>query len=133
MAKDKQDKARGVRQKILTYELFLNKQPPYVDKVVLTQIATSTTGQAGLDATVSDIVTRVNSAYSTLAHQPLVFLKHLEQAWKERSSRETTTIPRLSFTDLSEKYQAAEHRLFILEYEGNLASWGDPTNNQCTQ
>jgi trehalose 6-phosphate synthase complex regulatory subunit len=242
MARDKLDKVRGVRQKILAYELFLNKYPQYADKIVLIQIATSTTEEA---ATVSDIVTRVNSAYSTLAHQPLVFLQqdishsqylalmtvaeccmitslregmnltshefvycqdgkysdkkfgplilseftgsasvfenheltvnpwdyrecadalktaldmndqerktrwhglygsvmhhtamhwylsytqHLEQVWKEHSSRETTAVPRLSFADLSEKYQAAERRLFILDYEGTLASWGDPTS-----
>lgn len=39
------------------------------------QVATSTTEQIELDATVSDIVTRINSLHSTLAHQPLVFLK----------------------------------------------------------
>ena len=39
------------------------------------QVATSTTEQAELDATVSEIVTRINSLHSTLAHQPLVFLK----------------------------------------------------------
>lgn len=38
-------------------------------------MATSTTEQAELDATVSDIVTRINSIHSTLAYQPLVFLK----------------------------------------------------------
>jgi trehalose-phosphatase len=245
MARDQLDKVRGVRQKILAYELFLNKYPQYADQVVLIQIATSTTEQTGLDATVSDIVTRVNSVYSTLAHQPLVFLQqdishsqylalmtvaeccmitslregmnltshefvycqdgkyfdkkfgplilseftgsasvfdnheltvnpwdyrecadaiktaldmndqerktrwhglygsvmhhtamhwyqayiqHLELVWKEHSSRETTAVPRLSFTDLSEKYQAAERRLLILDYEGTLASWGDPTS-----
>lgn len=39
------------------------------------QVATSTTEQIELDATVSEIVTRINSLHSTLAHQPLVFLK----------------------------------------------------------
>jgi trehalose 6-phosphate synthase complex regulatory subunit len=245
MARDQLDKVRGVRQKLLAYELFLNKYPQYADQVVLIQIATSTTEQTGLDATVSDIVTRVNSVYSTLAHQPLVFLQqdishsqylalmtvaeccmitslregmnltshefvycqdgkyldkkfgplilseftgsasvfenheltvnpwdyrecadaiktaldmndqerktrwhglygsvmhhtamhwyqayiqHLELVWKEHSSRETTAVPRLSFADLSEKYRAAERRLLILDYEGTLASWGDPTS-----
>jgi trehalose 6-phosphate synthase complex regulatory subunit len=41
----------------------------------LIQVATSTTEQAELDATVSDIVTRVNSRNSSLTAQPLVFLK----------------------------------------------------------
>src|SRR6266480_6561644 len=39
------------------------------------QVATSTTEQAELDATVSDIVSRINSMHASLAHQPLVFLK----------------------------------------------------------
>jgi hypothetical protein len=38
-------------------------------------VVTSTTEQAELVATVSDIVTRVNSTHATLAHQPLVFLR----------------------------------------------------------
>ena len=245
VARDKLDNVRGVRQKILAYELFLNKNPQYAAHVVLIQIATPTTEQTDLDATVSDIVTRVNSVHSTLAHQPLVFLKqdisysqflalmtvaeacmitslregmnltchefvycqdgkyfhrkygplilseftgsasvfenhelkvnpwdyrecadaiktaldmndqerktrwhglygsvmhhtamlwyqsyiqHLEMVWKQQSSRETTAVPRLSFSTLSKKYQAAERRLLILDYEGTLASWGDPTS-----
>ncbi|KAI9814089.1 MAG: hypothetical protein M1832_005977 [Thelocarpon impressellum] len=75
VARDKLDHVRGVRQKILAYELFLNKYPEWRGKTVLIQVATSTTEQAELDATVSDIVTRVNSTNATLAHQPLVFLK----------------------------------------------------------
>lgn len=75
VARDKLDSIRGVRQKILSYELFLNKNPEYKNQVVLIQIATSTNQKTELDATVSDIVTRVNSTHSTLAHQPLVFLK----------------------------------------------------------
>lgn len=75
VARDKLDNIRGVRQKILAYELFLNKYPEYKDKVVLIQIATSSTEDPELSATIADIVTRVNSTHSTLAHQPVVFLK----------------------------------------------------------
>lgn len=75
VARDKLDSIRGVRQKILSYELFLNKYPEYRDQVVLIQIATSSAEDPELSATVADIVTRVNSTHSTLAHQPLVFLK----------------------------------------------------------
>ncbi|KAK7885796.1 Trehalose-6-P synthase/phosphatase complex subunit [Exophiala xenobiotica] len=75
VGRDKLDNIRGVRQKILSYELFLNKYPEYKDQVVLIQIATSSTEDPELSATVADIVTRVNSTHSTLAHQPLVFLK----------------------------------------------------------
>jgi trehalose 6-phosphate synthase/phosphatase len=75
VARDKLDHVRGVRQKLLAYELFLNKYPRHKEEVVMIQVATSTTEQAELDATVSDIVTRINSTHSSLAHQPLVYLK----------------------------------------------------------
>ena len=209
------------------------------------QVATPTTEQAELDATVSDIVTRVNSVHSTLAHQPLVFLKqdisfeqylalmsiadalmitslregmnltsheflycqdgkytknkhgslilseftgsasvfkgnelsvnpwdyrkcaeaikaalemdagereqrwlklndaamlhtaahwfasfmdYLEKVWSEHALRDTISIPRLSIATLSEQYKSAGRRLFILDYEGTLASYGSPTS-----
>ena len=75
VARDKLDHVRGVRQKLLAYELFLNKYPQWRDKVVMIQVATSSTDQGELDATVSDIVTRVNSSWANLAYQPLVYLK----------------------------------------------------------
>lgn len=75
VARDKLDHVRGVRQKLLAFELFLNKYPEHKENVVLVQIATSTTEQTELDATVADIVMRINSMHSTLAHQPLVYLK----------------------------------------------------------
>ncbi|KAF2809964.1 alpha,alpha-trehalose phosphate synthase-like protein subunit [Mytilinidion resinicola] len=74
VARDKLDNIRGVRQKLLAFELFLNKYPEWRDKVVLIQVATSTTENSELAATVSEIVTRIESVHSTLAHQPLVFL-----------------------------------------------------------
>ncbi|KAI9704420.1 MAG: hypothetical protein M1836_007283 [Candelina mexicana] len=230
VARDKLDHVRGVRQKLLAYELFLNKYPQWKEKVVLIQVATSTTEQAELDATVSDIVTRINSVHSTLADQPLVFLKQdisyahlregmnltshewvfcqdgkythkrygvlilseftgsasafggrelsvnpwdyrqcadaikialemdfkeresrwldlhktvmhhtaahwfsafiesLARCWMEHSSRDTVSIPRLSVNSLAEKYRSANKRLFLLDYEGTLASYGSPTS-----
>lgn len=75
VARDRLDHVHGVRQKLLAYELFLNRYPEWRDKVVLVQVATSTSEQGELLATVSDIHTRIDSVHSTLAHQPLVFLK----------------------------------------------------------
>ncbi|KAL4972179.1 glycosyltransferase family 20-domain-containing protein [Aspergillus desertorum] len=75
VARDKIDQVRGIRQKLLSYELFLNTYPEWREKVVLIQVATSTTEQPELEAMISDIVMRINSTHSTLAHQPLVFLK----------------------------------------------------------
>lgn len=75
VARDKLDSISGVRHKLLSYELFLNKHPEWREKVVLIQVASSSREEAELMATVSDIVTRIASVHSTLAHQPLVFLK----------------------------------------------------------
>lgn len=246
VARDKLDHVRGVRQKLLAYELFLNKYPQWRDKVVMIQVATSTTEQSELDATVSDIVTRVNSSWANLAYQPLVYLKQdisysqylalltvadalmitsqregmnltcheylfcqdgkfkghnkhgslilseftgsasvfggaelsvnpwdyracadaiknaldmqddekdrrwnklneavmhhtaehwftafvdrLNEVYDEQHMRDTTSVPRLSLQALSQKYKQSSRRLFIIDYEGTLASWGAPTS-----
>ncbi|KAK3329908.1 glycosyltransferase family 20 protein [Apodospora peruviana] len=75
VARDKLDHVRGVRQKLLSYELFLNKNPEWRDNVVLIQVALSTSEKSELDATVSDIVTRVNSSWGNMAYQPVHYLK----------------------------------------------------------
>lgn len=214
-------------------------------KVVLIQVATSTTESGDLLATVSDIVTRIDSVHSTLAHQPLVFLKQdisfsqylalltcadalmitslregmnltphefvlcqdgshppkkhgpiilseftgsaavfgkneisvnpwdyqqcanaisqaltmgseeketrynklrslvmhhtgsywagcleeaLDKVYREQYARNAMSIPRLSISALSESYKAAHRRVFVLDYEGTLASYGTDTN-----
>ncbi|KAL6862520.1 Trehalose-6-P synthase/phosphatase complex subunit [Amphichorda felina] len=74
VARDKLDPVRGVRQKLLSYELFLNQNPQWREHAVLIQVALSSE-QSDLDATVSDIVTRVNSSWANLAYQPVVYLK----------------------------------------------------------
>lgn len=209
------------------------------------QVATSTTENAELAATVSDIVTRIDSVHSTLAHQPLVFLrqdiafsqylallsvadvlmitslregmnltchefvfcqdgkasekkhgpvilseftgsasvfegnelsvnpwdyqkcaeaiktalemdevekdrrysklrdivmhntgeywannlgKKLAKVYEEHYKRNMMSIPRLSFSQLSEKYKSSNKRLFVLDYEGTLANYGAVNN-----
>lgn len=75
VARDKLDHVRGVRQKLLAYELFLNTNPEWRGNVILIQVALSSSEKSELDATVSDIVTRINSSYANLAYQPVVYLK----------------------------------------------------------
>lgn len=75
VARDKLDLLRGVRQKLLAFELFLNKNPSWRDKIVLIQVALSTSEKSGLDAAVGDIVARINSAWANLSYQPVVYLK----------------------------------------------------------
>ncbi|EDU45391.1 trehalose-phosphatase [Pyrenophora tritici-repentis Pt-1C-BFP] len=245
VARDKLDNIRGVRQKLLAFELFLNKNPEWKDKVVMIQVATSTTEDTELAATVSEIVTRIDAVHSTLTHNPLIFLRqdiafsqylallsiadalaitslregmnltchefvicqdgrasekkhspvilseftgsasifdgadlsvnpwdynniaeafrvalemsdvekerrytklrnmvmhqtgdfwvnnlsnHLSKVHAEQFKRDTMSIPRLSSTNLSRSYQQSQRRLFVLDYEGTLASYGSVNN-----
>ncbi|KAI9728949.1 MAG: hypothetical protein M1828_000034 [Chrysothrix sp. TS-e1954] len=76
VSRDKLDNIRGIKQKLLAYERFLETNPDLRENVVLFQVAATTALEgSSKDTTVSDIVTRINSQFSTLAHQPLVFLK----------------------------------------------------------
>ncbi|OQE74191.1 hypothetical protein PENNAL_c0083G05479 [Penicillium nalgiovense] len=72
---DKMDSIGGIRQKLLSYEHFLNTHREWANDIVLIQLVTSTTRQPDLEASISDIALRINSAYTTLEHQPLVFLR----------------------------------------------------------
>lgn len=245
VARDKLDHVRGVRQKLLAYELFLNKNPQWREHTVLIQVALSSSQNSHLDATVSDIVTRVNSSWANLAYQPVVYLKqdidyaqylalltiadalmitsqregmnltsheyifcqdgkifpqrkhgslilseftgtsslfgqselsvnpwdyrqcadaikqalemgqdekmrrweilhelaarhtgshwfgellsHLDRAYDEQHKRDQTSVPRLSIQEVSRMYKNSSRRLFMLDYEGTLVSWG-PVN-----
>ncbi|EHK49789.1 uncharacterized protein TrAtP1_007623 [Trichoderma atroviride] len=245
VARDKLDHVRGVRQKLLAYELFLNKNPEWRENTVLIQVALSSGEPSELDAAVSDIVTRVNSSWANLAYQPVVYLKqdidyaqylallsiadalmitsqregmnltsheylfcqdgkilsdkkhgslilseftgtsslfgknelsvnpwdyrqcadaikqalemgeeektrrwenlykcvvhqtgshwftellgHLDRSYDEQHKRDQTYVPRLSMSSVSAQYASAQRRLFILDYEGTLVSWG-PVN-----
>ncbi|KAH6675361.1 trehalose synthase complex regulatory subunit TPS3 [Plectosphaerella plurivora] len=242
VARDKLDHVRGVRQKLLAYELFLNKHPEWRDQTVLIQVALSGSEKGDLDAAVSDIVTRVNSSWANLAYQPVVYLKQdidfpqylgllsvadalmitsqregmnltsheylfcqdgeifpekkhgslilseftgtsslfggnelavnpwdyrqcsdaikqalemsdeekerrwtklyaavmhhtgshwfseflsrLDRVYEEQHRRDQTSVPRLSINHLASLYKRSERRLFILDYEGTLVSWG---------
>lgn len=75
VARDKFDNIHGVRQKLLAYELFLNNHPEWLGKVVLIQVATSTTEHTELMTLVSEICNRIDNIHSSLIHQSLVFLK----------------------------------------------------------
>lgn len=75
VARDKLDNVHGVRQKLLAYELFMNKYPELAEDTILIQVASSTSESSELITTVSDICARIDNKHSTLVHQPLVFLK----------------------------------------------------------
>ncbi|KAK4077311.1 CAZyme family GT20 [Purpureocillium lilacinum] len=75
VGRDKLDHVRGVRQKLLSYELFLNANPEWRGHIVLIQVALSSSERTELEAIVADIVARINPAWANLAYQPVVYLK----------------------------------------------------------
>ncbi|KAH9990884.1 alpha-trehalose-phosphate synthase [Russula vinacea] len=74
VGRDKLDEVQGVRHKLLAFEAFLDKHPEYHQKVVLIQVALQTSEENEAHGGVSDVVARINSRFSTLTYQPVVFL-----------------------------------------------------------
>ncbi|KAH6904345.1 trehalose-phosphatase [Coprinopsis sp. MPI-PUGE-AT-0042] len=74
VGRDKLDEIQGVRHKISAFEAFLDKNPEWQGKVVLLQVALQTTESNELAGGVADVVARINSRFSTLTYQPVVFL-----------------------------------------------------------
>ncbi|KAJ7456515.1 alpha,alpha-trehalose-phosphate synthase [Mycena latifolia] len=73
VGRDKLDEIQGVRHKLLAFQAFLEKFPEFQQKVVLIQVALQTTS-SDLAGSIADVVTHINSRFSTLTYQPVVFL-----------------------------------------------------------
>lgn len=237
------DHIRGIKAKLQAFELFLHYYPEWADKVVLIQVALSTTEDPELRDQVHEIISRINSYYGSLDHSPVVFLyqdipfsqylalltqadalvvtslregmnltshefiecqegkygalllseftgssavlqgafdvnpwdhrgtadlikkalelpeserkerwekmhsavnhhtgaywvreflSRLDSAHAEESRRASATISKLSTTVLKTRYTTSTKRLFFLDFEGTLASWGSPTETILT-
>ncbi|CAI5759078.1 unnamed protein product [Candida verbasci] len=75
VSRDKLDKLRGIKQKLLAYEMFLKENPEYIEKTVLIQICTSTQDQ-DYEAEIMKIVSRINSLPENISvTQPVVLLQ----------------------------------------------------------
>ncbi|KAI0053481.1 glycosyltransferase family 20 protein [Auriscalpium vulgare] len=74
VGRDKLDEVQGVRHKLLAFETFLDKHPEFHQKVVLIQVALQTSEESEHHGGVADVVARINSRFSTLTYQPVVFL-----------------------------------------------------------
>lgn len=74
VGRDKLDWIKGVRQKLLAFEIFLSEHQEWIGKVVLIQVALATTEENEEVAAATDVIARINNKYSTLTYQPVVFL-----------------------------------------------------------
>ncbi|PKI84992.1 hypothetical protein MVES1_000885 [Malassezia vespertilionis] len=78
VGRDKLDWIKGVREKLLGFEVFLDEYPEWVGKVVLVQVALATAQESKEVGDATDIVARINRKHSTLTYQPVVFL-HVQE------------------------------------------------------
>lgn len=76
VSRDKIDKLRGIKQKLLAYERFLLSNPEYVDNTVLIQICIGTSHDPSYESELLGIVSRINSLTDNISiSQPVVFLQ----------------------------------------------------------
>ncbi|KAI9329561.1 glycosyltransferase family 20-domain-containing protein [Obelidium mucronatum] len=75
IGRDKNDLVKGVRQKMLAFELFLEERKEFQSKVVLIQVALSTTEENENETQVNEIVSRINSKFGTIEYVPVVYLQ----------------------------------------------------------
>ncbi|KAL1937908.1 hypothetical protein VTO73DRAFT_12658 [Trametes versicolor] len=134
VGRDKLDVIQGVRQKILAFEAFLDKYPEYQGKVVLIQVALQTTEENEAQGGVADVVSHLNSRFSTLTYQPVVFLHTQDltfsqylalltvaDAFMVTSVREGMALRAHEFVECQEK----RHRPLILsEFTGSYSFSG---------
>lgn len=75
VSRDKLDKLRGVKQKLLAYERFLQQNPEYVEKTVLIQIFIGADDDDDYESEVLQIASRINSMAENISDtQPVVTL-----------------------------------------------------------
>ena len=65
---------KGVRHKLLAFEAFLREYPEYHQKVVFIQVTLQTYEESETKGGAVDVAERINSHFSTLTYQPVVFL-----------------------------------------------------------
>ncbi|KAJ1561955.1 Trehalose-6-P synthase/phosphatase complex subunit [Nowakowskiella sp. JEL0078] len=71
IGRDKNDAIKGVRQKMLSFERFLITHPEWLGRVVLIQVALSTSEANENESNVSDVVARINSKFGTIEYTPV--------------------------------------------------------------
>jgi len=108
---DRLDMIKGIPQKLLAFEKFLEEHPEWRDKVLLVQIAvpsrTDVPEYQRLRSLVHEIVGRINGRYGTLTHVPI---HHLDR--------------QLSFPELAALYAITDVALVTSLRDGmNLVSY----------
>ncbi len=78
VGRDRLDTVRGVSQKLMAFEIFLDRYPEWRDKVVLIQVTSPTSvmedkvdGAHKVELKISNLVSRINGQFGSLSHSPV--------------------------------------------------------------
>ncbi|KIX07646.1 trehalose-phosphatase [Rhinocladiella mackenziei CBS 650.93] len=78
VGRDRLDTVRGVSQKLMAFEIFLDRYPEWRDKVVLIQVTSPTSVMEDkvdsahkIEHKISNLVSRINGEYGSLSHSPV--------------------------------------------------------------
>jgi trehalose 6-phosphate synthase/phosphatase len=74
LSRDKLNKLRGIKQKMLAYEKFLKNSPENVENTVLIQICSGTSDDPEFESEIMQIVSRINSLPENISDTPPVVL-----------------------------------------------------------
>ena len=116
VGRDKLDWIKGVREKLLAFELFLDQHPEWVGRVVLVQVALATVQENHEVGDVSDIVSRINRKHSSLTYQPVVFL-HVNEITFSQYLALLTMADAFVATSLREGMNLTSHEYVIAQEE----------------
>ncbi|KAK9763176.1 Trehalose-6-P synthase/phosphatase complex subunit [Basidiobolus ranarum] len=133
IGRDKLDYVKGVRQKMLAFEMFLNMYPDWRGNVILLQISLPTTEHNELQGQVSDIASRINAKYGSLSYQPVIYL-HQEIDFSQYLAL-LTVADSFMITSLRDGMNLTSHEyvmcqeekcspLIISEFAGTYGSFG---------
>lgn len=74
LSRDKLNKLRGIKQKMLAYEKFLKNNPENVENTVLIQICSGVSDDPEFESEIMQIVSRINSLADNISDAPPVVL-----------------------------------------------------------
>lgn len=114
VGRDKLDWIKGVREKMLGFEVFLDEHPEWAGRVVLVQVALATVQEDREFGDVTDIVARINRKHSSLMYQPVVFL-HVQEITFSQYLALLTVADAFVATSLREGMNLTSHEYVIAQ------------------
>ncbi|WFD00495.1 hypothetical protein MYAM1_003244 [Malassezia yamatoensis] len=114
VGRDKLDWIKGVREKLLGFEVFLDQHPDWVGRVVLIQVALATVQENKEVGEATDIVSRINRKHSSLTYQPVVFL-HVQELTFSQYLALLTMADAFLATSLREGMNLTSHEYVIAQ------------------